>query len=135
VFPPTLSFGSTSPVNITGTTAGSATLVVSTTAPSSAVLAPPKRPGVPWFATVCTTLACLLFVGIPARRRSWRNILSLFVLLAFLTGGVLSCGGGGSGGGGGGGGIAGTTAGTYTVTITATSGTTTATGTVALTVQ
>jgi hypothetical protein len=135
VFPPTLSFGSTSPVNITGTTAGSATLVVSTTAPSSAVLARPKRPGVPWFATVCTTLACLLFVGMPARRRSWRNILSLFVLLAFLTGGVLSCGGGGSGGGGGGGGIAGTTAGTYTVTITATSGTTTATGTVALTVQ
>ena len=135
VFPPTLSFGSTSPVNITGTTAGSATLTVSTTAPSSAVLAPPKRPGVPWFAAIGTTLACVLLFGIPARRRSWRNILGLFVLLTFLTGGVLSCGGGGSGGGGGGGGIAGTTAGTYTVTITANSGTTTATGTVALTLQ
>ena len=132
-YPPTLSFGATSPVSITGTSAGTATLTISTTAPTSAALVYPKRPGVPWYATGGATLACLLLFGIPTRRRSWRTMLGLLALLAFLAGGVLSCGGGG--GGGGGGGNPGTTAGAYTITVTGTSGTTTATGTVILTVQ
>lgn len=136
-YPPTLSFGSTSPVSITGSNAGTATLTISTTAATTAALVHPKHPAVPWYTAGGATLACVLLFCIPARRRSWRTMLGFLVFLAFLTGGVLSCGGGGSsgGGGGGGGGIAGTTAGTYTVTVTGTSGATTATGTVTLTVQ
>jgi trimeric autotransporter adhesin len=68
-------------------------------------------------------LALLVLFGIPARRRSWRQILGLFVLLVAL-GAVSSCGGGGSSGGGGsgsgGGGNLGTASGTYTFTVTGT---------------
>jgi len=135
-FPPTLSFGSTSPVNITGTTAGTATLTINTTAAASSSMAYPMRPGVPWSATGGAALACLLLFGMPARRRSWRTMLGMLMLLASLTASVVACGGGGNGGGGvGGGGIAGTTAGTYTVTVTGTSGSITSTGTVTLTVR
>jgi sugar lactone lactonase YvrE len=135
-YPPTLSFGTTSPVSITGTTAGTATLTISTTAATSAALYHPERPGVPWYAAGGTTLACLLLFGIPARHRSWRTILGMLVFLVFLTGGVLSCGGGSGGiGGGGGTSISGTTSGAYTLTVTGTSGSTTSTGTVTLTVQ
>jgi hypothetical protein len=135
-YPPTLSFGSTTPVSITGTTAGTAALTVSTTAPTSAAVVYPKRPGVPWYAAGGATLACLLLFGIPARRRSWRTMLGLLVLLVFLAGGVLSCGGGGSGGGGGGGtSNPGTTAGAYTVTVTGTSGSLTQTTTLTVTVN
>ena len=136
---PTLSFGSTSPVSITGATAETATLTVSTTAAAAATLARPIPPGDRSFTAAGAALACLLLFGIPARRRSWRTTLGMLFFLAFLTGGVLSCGGVGGGGGGGGGssGIAnpGITAGTYTITVTGTSGTATATGTVTLTVQ
>ena len=135
-YPPTFSFGSTSPVSITGTSAGTATLTITTTAAISAALVLPKRNGVPWYAAGSAALAGILLFGIPARRRSWRTMLGMLVFLVALSGGVLACGGGGSGGGGGGGtSNPGTTAGTYTVTVTGTSGTTTATGTVALTVQ
>jgi hypothetical protein len=123
-------------VSITGTTAGTATLTINTTAATSADLIYPKRNGVPWYAAGGAALAGILLFGITARRRSWRTMLGMLVFLVALTGGVLACGGGGSGSGGGGGtGNPGTTAGTYTVTVTGTSGTTTATGTVALTVQ
>jgi hypothetical protein len=138
LYPPTLSFGTTSPVSITGTTAGTATLTIATTAATKAALVQPKHPGLPWYAAGGATLACLLLFGIPARRRSWRTLLGALVLLMFLSGGVFACGGGGSaggGGGGGGGGTSGTTAGTYTITVTGTSGSTTATNTVTLTVQ
>jgi hypothetical protein len=136
-YPPTFSFGSTSPVSITGTSAGTATLTITTTAATNAALVLPKHNGVPWYAAGGAALAGILLFCIPARRRSWQTMLGMLVLLVALTGGVLACGGGGSGGGGGGGGTSnpGTTAGTYTVTVTGTSGTTTATGTVALTVQ
>jgi hypothetical protein len=63
-------------------------------------------------------LALLCFVGIPARRRSWRQMLGLLVLMAAL-GGMSACGGGSSGGGGGQS-DPGTTAGTYTFLIQAT---------------
>jgi hypothetical protein len=123
-------------VSITGTSAGTATLTITTTAATSAALVLPKRNGVPWYAAGSAALAGILLFGIPARRRSWRTMLGMLVFFVALSGGVLACGGGGSGSGGGGGtGNPGTTAGTYTVTVTGTSGTTTATGTVALTVQ
>jgi hypothetical protein len=134
-YPPTVSFGSTTPVSIAGAAAGTATLTVSTTAPTSASVVYPKRPGVPWYAASGASLACLMLLGIPARRRRWRTMLGLLVLLAFLAGGVLSCGGGGGSGGGGGGGNPGTTAGAYTVTVTGTSGSLTQTTTLTVTVN
>jgi hypothetical protein len=139
---PTLSFGSTSPASITGVNPATATLTVSTTAPTTAALTHPSRPGVPWYLAGGATLACLLILGIPARRRIWRTILGMLLFLVFLTGGVLSCGGAGSGSGGGGGGGGqsnpGTTPGTYTIAITGTNSAgagITATGTITLTVQ
>jgi hypothetical protein len=140
VYPPTFSFGSTSPLNITGATAGTGTLTISTTAATSSALHLPNRPGVPWYAAGGVAFACLVFFGIPSRRRSWRSMLGMLALLFMLTGGLIACakkssGDGGGGGGGGGGGIAGTTAGAYTITVTGTSGTTTETDTITLTVQ
>jgi hypothetical protein len=136
VYPPTFGFGSTSPVNITGTTAGSATLTVSTTAPDISSLAYPNRLGVPWYAASGAALACVLFFGIPARRRTrWQNMLGMLALLLTLAGSLIACGGGGGGGDHDGDNIAGTTPGTYTVTVTGTSGATTGTGTFTLTIQ
>jgi subtilase family serine protease len=137
-YAPTLNFGSTSPVAITGASAATATLTVTTTAASYSELVHPMRhDGVPWYGAG-TALACLLIFGIPARRRSWRTMLGMLGILLIVTGGVLACGGGGGSGGGGGGGtsIPGTTAGAYTVTVTCTSGgTTLAIGTLTLNVQ
>ncbi|MGO9084250.1 MAG: choice-of-anchor tandem repeat GloVer-containing protein [Candidatus Sulfotelmatobacter sp.] len=133
---PTLSFGSTSPVSITGTSAVTATLTIATTAPTTGALAYPAHPEFRWYGGGAT-LAFGLFFGIgiciPGRRRSWRMRLGLLVLLVVLAAGLLSCSS--SSGGGGGTGNPGTTPGTYTVTVTGTSGSTTATGTVTLTVQ
>jgi hypothetical protein len=131
---PILSFGTTSPVSITSASAGTAILTVSTTAPTTAVLSYPARPGTPWYTAAGATLACLLLIGIPARRRSWLTMLGMLALLVALAGGVLACGGGG-GGVGVGGGNSGTTAGTYTIIVTGISGTITSTNTISLTVQ
>ncbi len=131
---PTFSFGSSSPVSVTGTGPETATLTISTTAATSGALHRPAHPGAGWLGGA-EVLACVLLFGVSARRRRWQTMLRLVVFLIFLSGGVLSCGGGGSGGGGGGGGSPGTTAGNYTVTVTGTSGAMTATGTVSLTVQ
>jgi hypothetical protein len=123
-------------VNITGTTAGSATLTVSTTAPDISSLAYPNRLGVPWYAASGAALACVLFFGIPARRRTrWQNMLGMLALPLTLAGSLIACGGGGGGGDHDGDNIAGTTPGTYTVTVTGTSGATTGTGTFTLTIQ
>ena len=134
-YPPTLSFGATSPVSIAGTAPGTATLTITTTAATITSLAYPKRPVAPWYAASGAALACLLLFGLPARRRKWRNLLGMIMLLVVLTASVMACGAGSSGGGGGGGGIAGTTDGNYTITITGTSGALTETGTVTLAVQ
>jgi hypothetical protein len=125
---PILSFGSSSPVSITGPTAGTATLFISTTPANCA-------PGylidlrVPWYPAGGAALACLLLFGI-AGRRSWRRTLAMLALLVTLAGGMLACGGGSSGRNC----PPATTAGTYIVTVTGTSGSTTATGTVTLNV-
>jgi hypothetical protein len=130
-YPPTLSFGSTTPVNIAGSNSGTAILTVSTTAASSASLANPMHHGFFWYTEGGAALACILLFGIPSRRNRWRSMLGMLALLIILTGGVLACGGGVSGGSS----NPGTTAGPYTITVAATSGTTTATNTVTLNVQ
>jgi asparagine N-glycosylation enzyme membrane subunit Stt3 len=89
----------------------------------------PARPGTPWYTAAGATLACLLLIGIPARRRSWLTMLGMLALLVALAGGVLACGSGGSIS------IPGTTAGTYTITVTGISGTISAVNTISLTVQ
>jgi N-acetylneuraminic acid mutarotase len=126
---PILSFGSTSPVSISSAAAGTATLTIYTSAPTTAVLSYPAPPGTPWYAAGGATLACIMLIVIPTRRRSWRTMLGMLALLAALTSGVLACGGGS-------GSITpGTTAGTYTITVTGISGTISAANTISLTVQ
>jgi hypothetical protein len=143
--PATCSLSPTS-VTLSGTTAQTSTLTIGTTA-STADLVYPKpgnRKG-SLGAGSGAVLALLVFFGIPARRRSWRAMLSILVAMIAL-GALASCGGGSikgggnaSGGGssdsGGGGGNPGTTAGTYTVTVTGTSGTTTVWDTATLTIE
>jgi hypothetical protein len=128
-YPPTLSFGTTSPVSITGANTGTATLTISTTAASGETIVKLQRKGIPWYAAGSATLACILLFAFPTRLRRCRSMLAMVVLLAAFAGGVLACGGGG------GGGIAGTTQGVYTITVTGTSGATTATSTVMLDVE
>ena len=135
VAPPNLSFGSTSPVNIAGTTAGTATLTIGTTAAqgSTCSTAQLTRQRVPWYTGGGSILASLLLFGIPARRRGWRSTLGMLLLLFAMASGVTACGGGTTvcnaiA-------IASTTRGTYTVTVTGTSGAITETGTFTLTVE
>ncbi len=142
--PPTCSVPAT--VMVSGTTAQTATLMVSTTAPTTAAN---RHLQMPWQDATngagSTVLACVALLFVPLRRRNWlvprRSRLVLLAWLAlFAAVAGMGCGGAGStgsGGGGGGGGQTnpGTTAGTYTVTITGVSGAMTETGTVALTVQ
>ena len=132
--PPTFSFGSTSPVSIAGTNAGTATLTVITTAASSAAMSAPARPGSRWYAASGAALACIVFIWIPRRHRNLRAVFGMAVLLIALGGGMLACGGSG-GSSGSGSGNPGTTPGNYTITVTGTSGSTTASGTVNLIVQ
>jgi N-acetylneuraminic acid mutarotase len=135
-YPPSLSFGSTNPLNITSANAGTATLTVVTTAPASSAMSEPIHSGSPWY-TGGATLACLLFLGIAARRRGWRTMLGTLALLGAFNSGLSACGGGSGGGSssGTGSGNPGSTPGVYTVTVTGTSGSTIATGTVTVTVQ
>lgn len=140
---PTLSFGATTPVSITSTAAGTATLTISTTAASTTSCSAMNQthPPIPWKAGGGAALACLLLFGIPARRRKLRGLLGMLVLLGAFAGAAMGCGGGGGASNGGGGSsctpqtVAGTTSGAYIITVTATSGAITQTGTVALTVQ
>jgi len=134
-FLPSLSFGNTSPVDITGASAKAAALTVSTTAATTARLYPSRRREVPWYAGGGAAIACILLFGIPRRRR-WRSLLGTIAFVVALCGGVLSCGGGnGSIGGSGDGGSPGTTAGTYVITVTGTSGTITTTSVLNLVVE
>ena len=119
-------------VNIaSGSTTGTATVTFSTTAPTSGALAYPKTNR--WYTAVGgTALACMLFFGIPARRRGWKSMLSLLVFLVAMAG--VGCGGGGGGGTG----STGTTTGTYTYTVTGTdsvTSTVTSSATVTVTVN
>jgi len=135
---PLISLGSTTPVTITGTSAVTATLTVTTSAASAggctaANQGPPTAPWVPGSAV----LAGLLLLGVPVRRRGWRALVGMLVLLAALATGATACNtsqttsncsSSGSNG-------AATSAGTYTVTINGASGVTFESGTINLTVQ
>ena len=106
-------------VTITDANAGQSTLTVTTTGTgASAALVPTNRL---WLAAQeSLTLACLVFFGIPGRRRSLTLLRA--VLCMVVLGGILACGGGasgnqgGGGGGGGGGANKGTSQDTYTIT-------------------
>jgi hypothetical protein len=118
-----LSFGSTSPVTLSKAGSATATLTISTTAASSAVLDRPMRP---WPGSG-VALACILLCGLFVRRRRWPAMLGLLLFAALVAGGVSGCVSGNSGAGsGGGGGNPGTAAGAYQVTVTASSGSVTA---------
>lgn len=132
--PPTLSFGSTTPATITGAGAATAMLTISTTAATSSALVYPERHHAPWYRPVTALLACIVLFGCRSKRRVWRAMLGMLVLLAGLAAGTLGCGGGGSNGGGGTG-NPGTTPGNYIITVNGTDGAVTETGTVSLTVQ
>jgi hypothetical protein len=106
-----------------------------TTAPVLSAAAPPARPGVRWYASGAATFACLLFLWIPRRSRNLRTLLGTFALLAFLTGGLVACGGSASLRPAGTSSPSGTTPGSYAITITGTSGTTTTSSTITLTVE
>jgi hypothetical protein len=123
-----------SSVTISGATAQTATLTVSTTL-ATALNQPFK---LFWPSVGGATLALAFLFRIPRRRRNWLALLGLFCLLVSIAG--IGCGSSNSGtgsGGGGGGGTSnpGTTAGTYTITITGTSGSAVVTATDVLTVQ
>lgn len=131
---PTFSFGSGGTVSLNSTIAGTATLTVSTTAPSANAAAGPLRRGVPWHMAGGAVLACMLLFGIGRSRKHWRSLLVAMAFLAVFAGGPLACGGGGAAGGGGQS-NPGTTVGAYVVTVTGSSGGVTATGTFTVTVQ
>jgi hypothetical protein len=103
------------------TASGTATATINTTAATSGELVYPKLPskGRGLFgAAGGALLAFVVFLGIPARRRSWRSMLGVLVLMAAL-GSLTACGGGSSSSNNNTG-TTGTTAGTYTFTVTAT---------------
>jgi len=131
---PTLSFGSTSPVRITGSAAGTATLTITTTTSQNGCTAiNTSGPKPPWYLPGGASLAILMLFGLPCRR-SWRAAFGFMLLLFALGCGVSACGG-----------STGTTcntrnpattaSGTYVITVTGTSGSTTALGTVTLNLQ
>jgi hypothetical protein len=133
---PTVSFGTSNPVNITGANAGTATLTIATTAANgtSCTSTNHTERGLPWYAGGGAVLACVFLMGIPGRRR-WQTMLGILALLVAFTGGTVGCNGGGGSTACNTAGTAATTAGTYTVTITGTSGTITENTTVTVTVQ
>jgi hypothetical protein len=132
-YPPVLSFASSNELSMTYTTAATATLIVSTTAGTNTAEISPKSPGFPWYPAGGASLACILLFTLPARRRSWQRMLGMFVFLAFLAGGAVSCGSSITSTG-----VTkttGTTPGVYTVTLTGVAGSTTETNTVLVTVE
>jgi hypothetical protein len=112
---PTCSLAASS-VTITGATAQTDVLTVSTT-PATTALNKPAKPF--WQPAGGAVLALLAFFGVPARRRKWLSMVGL--LIVFVSVAAIGCGSSSSGGGGGGGtSNPGTTAGTYSVTVTGT---------------
>jgi subtilase family serine protease len=100
-------------------TSGSGTATVTTKAATTSSLTRPAFPqrGIA-LAGSGAILALTVFFGIPARRRSWRVMLGMLLLMMTL-GSIAACGGGsGSSGGGGGTHDAGTASGQYVFTVT-----------------
>ena len=115
---PTLSFGESNPVSITGASAVTVTLTITTTAPTSAVSEPSARPKLHWYAGGMTLAFGLIFgigICIPVRGRTRRTRLGSLLFLMILASGLLSCGAGSNGGGNPGNSSPGTTPGAYVV--------------------
>jgi len=124
--PPTCT--ASQPAAISGTTAVTSTLTITTTAASTSALHDPFKRNL---ALGGGTLAALLFFCLPFRRRKWLTLLSLvgFSAIAAASVGCVN-------------GVpandpsnAGTTAGSYTVTVTGTSGSAKVTTTITVTVN
>ena len=102
-----------------GTASGSITAGVATTAASAVLVYPKLVNGKGWLgAGSGVVLALLVFFGVPARRRGWRAILGVFVLLAAVAG-MSACGKSGTNSSGSTS-VSGTTSGNYTFTVTTT---------------
>ena len=115
-YAPSCSFTSGSSVVMSSgsPTPATSTIVISSTA--VAAMAYPRLPGRGWTgAGGGAVLAFLLFLGIPARRRSWRSMLVILVMMAAL-GSLAACGGSSSSSTT----SVGTPAGTYTFSVTGT---------------
>jgi hypothetical protein len=99
-------------VTIAGTTVGTATLTIHTTAPTQAINLPRKK----LFLRSGESIGvCLLLLAFPRRRISWRRFLGA-LLLAVSVGTIAGCGSGGSSTTGSSG-TGGTSLGTYSVTV------------------
>jgi hypothetical protein len=130
---PTFSFGSTSPVNITGASGETALLTITTSAAGGCAAKNKSELKTPWYVPGGATLAVLMLFNLP-RRRGWRASLGWMLLLVCLSWGVSACGSSSSGSCNAI--TAPTTSGTYTITVTGTSsGAPAASGTVTLNVQ
>ncbi len=116
--PPSCMLSSGTITYTAGVPSGTVTATVTTTAGVAKLAYPKLGNGKGWMgAGGGAVLAFLVLLGIPARRRSWRAMLGMVVLLVML-GSLAACGGGGSSGGGTTVNISGTSAGTYTFTVT-----------------
>jgi hypothetical protein len=94
------------------------TFTIGTTAASAQLIHPRAINGKGWLgAGGGAVLAFLVFFGVPARRRSWRALLGVLVILV-AVGSISACGGGSINSGGGG--STGTPQGSYTFSVTAT---------------
>ncbi len=127
---PIVTFGSTSPVTLSGAGPGTATLSISTTAATTSQLTYPFGIRASWG---CSMLAGIFFAFVPRRRNKLMQFFSLLVGVTLISVGVSGCGGGS--GSTVNAGKTGTTAGNYVITITATSGTVTTTTPVNLAVD
>jgi hypothetical protein len=134
VNPPTFTFGSTTPVAITGSSAGSATLTIDTTTAAGCQVSNMKPQQFPWPIPGGATLAVLVLVALP-RRRQWSRWLALVLLAAGLVASLSACGSGSQTKTCGTAFRSPTTAGAYTVVITGTSGASSASGAITLTVE
>ena len=126
VNPPTCSVSQ--PAAISGTQAVTSKLTINTTAASTAELHAPVHPFVKLGEG---TLAAILFLWLPFRRRKWQTMFGLLLLTAIIA--ATGCGTSKSTGTTGG--TSGTTAGAYTITVTGTSGSVQSTTKVSVTVQ
>jgi trimeric autotransporter adhesin len=131
---PTLSFGQSTPISISGAKAGTATLRISTTSATTAAARHPNHRGKELLAASGALFACIVLFRIPAQRRKLQTLLGLICLFIALAMGTVACGGHSTGNGGGNG-NPGTTPGRYTITVTGASGSLTQTATLTLTVN
>jgi len=131
--PPTLSFGSSNPVDITTAAGESATLSVTTTAPGGCTVANRSRSSNPWTLTYGVILPGLLLCTAVPRRNVAKTCASLALGIVLVL--TLGCGGNSRSASPCTVQTSGTTSGTYTISVVGTSGATSASGTVSLVIK